>query len=98
MKCKNPSSRTICAHYDVDPMFYVSDPNAVWNIPYFPGGSVDGKVTSSDLARRMALHARFGRADGTAFDADAFLAEQPQWDWQRGYLRGRPSQPWTLLS
>ena len=97
MKCTNPSSRTICAHYDVDPMFYVSDPNAVWNIPYFPGGSVDGKVTSSALARSMGLSARFGRADGVAFDAEAFLDEQPQWNWQRGHLRSRPSQPWTTL-
>src|SRR3712207_150965 len=32
----NPSSRTICSHYDVDPMYYVSDPNAVWNIPFYP--------------------------------------------------------------
>lgn len=98
MKCANPSSRTICAHYDVDPMFYVSDPNAVWNIPYFPGGSVDGKVTSSALARSMGLSARFGRADGVAFDAQAFLDEQPQWSWQRGYLRSRPSQPWTMFA
>ena len=98
LKCENPSSRTICSHYDADPMFYVSDPNAVWNIPYFPGGSVDGKVTSSSLARLMALSARFGRADGKAFDADVFLNEQPQWDWQRDYLRSRPSQPWTLFA
>jgi hypothetical protein len=24
----NPSSRTICFHYDADPMYYVSDANA----------------------------------------------------------------------
>ncbi|MFP5391404.1 MAG: C45 family autoproteolytic acyltransferase/hydrolase, partial [Gammaproteobacteria bacterium] len=96
-KCINPSSRTICSHYDVDPMYYVSDPNAVWNIPYFPGGSVDGKVTSAGLARNMALSARFGRADGAAFDADEFLTLNPQWNWQQGYLRSRPSQPWSLF-
>ncbi|MDT5026465.1 MAG: hypothetical protein QOE61_2891, partial [Micromonosporaceae bacterium] len=60
----NPSSRCICAHYGIDQQPYVSDPDAVWNIPYFPGGSVDGKVTTSGMARDMAFTARFGRADG----------------------------------
>jgi hypothetical protein len=97
MKCVNPSSRTICSHYDVDPMYYVSDPNAVWNIPYFPGGSVDGKVTSAALAKAMGLSARFGRADGAPFDAVEFLQQNPQWNWQKGYLKSRPTQPWTFF-
>lgn len=97
LMCANPSSRTICAHYDADPMFYVSDPNAVWNIPYFPGGSVDGKVTSTTLAKTLGLSARFGRADGECFDAEEFLRQHPQWSWQQGYLKSRPSQPWTVF-
>jgi hypothetical protein len=91
----NPSSRTICAHYDVDPMYYVSDPNAVWNIPFYPAGSVDGKVTTAAAAEEMSLWARFGRADGAPFDAEEFLRLHPQWNWQEGYLQSRPSQPWT---
>ncbi|MBV8279076.1 MAG: peptidase C45 [Verrucomicrobia bacterium] len=94
----NPSSRTICSHYDVDPMSYASDPNAVWNIPYFPGGSIDGKVTTAEMARKMSLSARFGRADGTPFDADEFLRIHPQWNWQKGYLKSRQHQPWTLFN
>ncbi|MGF6597778.1 hypothetical protein P3T23_002495 [Paraburkholderia sp. GAS448] len=94
----NPSSRTICAHYDTDPMEYASDPNAVWNVPYFPGGSVDGKVTTSAMARDMSLSGIFGRADGAPFDAQAFLRIHPQWNWQQGYLKSRPSQPWTVFN
>lgn len=30
-----PSSRDICAHYDVDPQYYADDPDAVWNIPFY---------------------------------------------------------------
>lgn len=93
----NPCSRTICSHYDVDPMYYVSDPSAVWNIPFYPGGSVDGKIASAAMAEDMSLSARFGRADGAAFDADEFLTAHPQWEWQKGYLKSRPSQPWTLF-
>lgn len=92
---ENPCSRTICSHYDVDPMYYVSDPNAVWNIPYYPAGSVEGKVTTTDLAKDLTMWGRFGRADGVAFDADQFLKDHPQWNWQAGYLISRPSQPWT---
>lgn len=39
-----PSSRDICAHYDVDPQYYADDPDAVWNIPFYPAGSCDAKA------------------------------------------------------
>ena len=93
----NPSSRTISSHYDEDPMGYVSDPNAVWNVPFYPAGSVDAKVTTADAASEMGMWGRFGRADGAPFDAEEFLRLHPQWNWQRGYLRSRPSQPWTFF-
>lgn len=39
------------AHLPVaDPMSHVNGPNAVWNIPYFPGGSVVEKVRSTTMA------------------------------------------------
>jgi len=94
---QNPSSRTICSHYDEDPQYYVSDPNGVYNIPYAPFGSVDAKLTTTDLARGMGMWGVFGRADGKSFDADSFLNQHPQWNWQMGYLKNRPSQPWTLF-
>lgn len=93
----NPSSRTISSHYDTDPMYYVSDPNAVWNVPFYPAGSVDGKVTTAALAPSMSMWGRFGRADGAPFDADEFLRLHPQWNWQAGYLKSRPHQPWVLF-
>lgn len=93
----NPSSRTICSHYDKDPMYYVSDPNAVWNVPFYPAGSVEGKVTTAAAAESMTMWAIFGRADGAPFDAEEFLRIHPQWNWQEGFLYSRPSQPWTLF-
>lgn len=92
-----PSSRTISAHYDTDPQFYASDPNAVWNVPYYPAGSVDGKVTTADAAKEMSMWGRFGRADGLPFDAEEFLRIHPQWNWQEGYLKSRPHQPWRYF-
>jgi hypothetical protein len=75
----------------------VSDPNAVWNVPYYPAGSVDGKVTTADAAKTMSMWGRFGRADGLEFDAETFLRIHPQWNWQEGYLKSRPHQPWAYF-
>jgi Phospholipase B len=87
----HPSARTICAHSDVDPCF---DSGLT---PFTPFGSVDGKVVSSADIRALSLWARSGRADGAEFDAEEFLRRHPQWDWQRGYLKDRPQQPWTYV-
>ncbi|MGE0540089.1 MAG: C45 family autoproteolytic acyltransferase/hydrolase [Dehalococcoidia bacterium] len=93
----NPSSRTISAHYDEDPMQYLSDTFYPWDVPFYPAGSVDGKVTTAEAARTLSMWGRFGRADGAPFDADEFLRLHPQFDWQRGYLKSRPSRPWTYF-
>ena len=93
----NASSRNICAHYDVDPQYYADDPHGVWNVPFFPGGSCDGKCANGDDIKALRMWGIFGRADGEPFDADEFMRQHPQWSWQKGYLYDRPSQPWTLF-
>ncbi|WP_099332322.1 C45 family autoproteolytic acyltransferase/hydolase [Actinomyces minihominis] len=95
---QNPSSRGICSHYDVDPMYYADDPGGVWNVPFFPAGSVDGKAAGQDDILAMRMWGRIGRADGVEFDAEAFLRQHPLWNWQEGHLKSRPSQPWTLFT
>jgi hypothetical protein len=89
----NPCSRTVDGHYDVDPFQY-------WQArrPYSPQGSVDGKVCDSDTARQMTFTARWGRSCGAPFDAGAFLEAHPQWDYLRGYLDDRPTQPWVSFT
>lgn len=93
----NPSSRCICAHYDVDPQYYADDPDAVWNIPFYPAGSCDGKVAGPHEMENIEIWGRFGRADGVEFDVDAFFEQHPLWNWMKGYLKSRPTQPWTLF-
>lgn len=94
----NPSSRGICSHYDVDPQYYADNPNAVWNVPFYPAGSCDAKAASSDDIKNLRMRGRYGRADGVEFDAEDFFDRHPQWRWQKGYLQSRPSQPWTLFN
>lgn len=93
----NPSSRCICAHYDVDPQYYADDPAAVWNVPFYPAGSCDGKAGAAKDFEAMHMWGRYGRADGVEFDVDDFMKQHPLWQWQQGYLKSRPTQPWTYF-
>jgi hypothetical protein len=90
---ENPGSRTVEGHYELDAFEY-------WpaRIPYAPQGAVDGKVMDSDLAKQLSFWARFGNSSGMPFDAEKFLAEHIQWSHLDGYLKDRPSQPWSLFT
>jgi len=90
----HPSMRTICGHSDVDPAQFTGLLGAA---PFSPSGAFDAKVTSCELAKDYSLLARFGRACGEPFHAAEFLKRNPQWNWLRGYLKDRPTQPWTLF-
>jgi hypothetical protein len=63
--------------------------------PYFPGGSVQAKVTDGASADRMAFWAAFGHPVGPPFVADEFLKSRPQYEWMRGLLRDVKSHPWS---
>jgi hypothetical protein len=46
----------------------------------------------------MSFAARWGSACGTAFDADRFLREHPQFDWMSDILKSRPAESWTVFT
>ncbi len=87
-----PSGRTICGHFDTDDGRFPGGQS-----PHYPWGSLDGKVSTTKLAAEMKLLARWGRACGTPLNVEAFYAHNPQYEWLRGYMRDRPTQPWTLF-
>ena len=76
----------------------MSSSDAVWPNPFSPAGCIDVKITTTDLAKERSFYARFGRACGMAFDANEFLKDYPQWEWQREILVSRPSQPWVFFT
>ena len=90
----HPSMRTICGHSDVDPSQFTSLSGAA---PFSPKGAFDGKVTCSEFAKSLSFWGRFGWACCEPFIAAEFLDRNPQWDWLWGYLKDRPTQPWTLF-
>ena len=87
-----PDGRTLCLHDELDPQN--SD---IEYDPFTPGGTLDGKVVDSKMAKQMSFVARWGAACGTPFDAKKFLEQHPQYDWMNGLLKDRPSQPWTVF-
>jgi hypothetical protein len=88
---EHPSSRTICGHLEVDDARVGYSEHG----PYNPWGANDAKVADSRMAERMSMWARWGRPCGQPFDAQAFMKRHPQWNWLDGYMRDRPTHPWT---
>jgi hypothetical protein len=93
--CRNmqlPDSRTLSGHFELETELW-EPPGAC--PPFEPMGTYDGKAVDSRMAKEMSFAARWGSADGIAFDAPTFLAAHPQFDWLEGYLKSRPSEPWV---
>jgi hypothetical protein len=83
------NGRALSAHGELDPQLGST------HTPFSPGGTFDAKVVDTAMAKKMSFAARWGSADGTAFDAVKFLADHPQFDWQAGLLKNRPAEPWV---
>jgi hypothetical protein len=83
----------ICGHVDEDP---VGSPEWDWP-PFYPGGTVQGKVTTSALAKDLKFWARMGHPCGADFIAATFLQKHPEYKWMSPYLRDMKSYPWTLF-
>jgi hypothetical protein len=89
-----PCGRTICGHFDNDDQRYAGGGQG----PYYPWGSLDGKVTTAKLARDLSVQARWGRACGAPLDVKRFLGDHPQYRWLQGYMRDRPTRPWRTFN
>ena len=94
-KENRPKGNTICAHYDVDPRYYMSSVACSHPDPFTPSGAIDCKITTTDLAAQMKFMARWGRPCGQPFNANKFFKKNPQWAWQENYLLDRPTMPWS---
>jgi hypothetical protein len=84
------NGRALASHAELDPQLGNSA-----KAPFFPSGTADAKVVDTAMAKKMSFSGRWGSADGTAFDAEKFLADHPQFDWMEGLLKSRAAQPWV---
>jgi Phospholipase B len=87
------SERTLCGRVETSPR---GVPEWDW-APFYPGGTVQAKVTDSAMARHMALWAQVGhhRSD---FLVKPFLELHPEYRWMEGQLKDMRCGPWTLFS
>jgi len=91
---KNANNKcVVCGHVDED-----SKGCMEWDWPtYYPGGAVQGKVTTADMASKMQLWAHMGHPCGESFIGEKFFKEHPEYEWQSKYLTNMLSYPWTLF-
>jgi len=83
----------LCGHVDKDPR---GAPE--WSAPpFYPTGAVQGKVTTSALAKEMKIWARMGHPCGEDFLAAPFFEKHPEFKWQEKFLRDMKGTPWTLF-
>jgi hypothetical protein len=88
---EHAGGRTLCGHSELE------GPEYTHGEPWSPGGTFDGKVIDTAMAKSLSFAARWGSACGRAFDATQFLAAHPQYEWMRDILPSRPSEPWTIV-
>jgi hypothetical protein len=93
LKDNNPCSRTVCSHYDLDSREYMSQSDRPK--PFSPHGTVDGKVTDTNLAKNMTFIGRFGNSCGIPFMKNEFCKKHRQYEKFCPYLKDRPSEEWT---
>jgi hypothetical protein len=66
-------------------------------VAYAPFGTIDAKVTTTELASEHRLLARCGSACGRPFAASDYLGKNPQFSMLEPYLFDRPTQVWAEL-
>jgi hypothetical protein len=84
------NERTLCGRVEISPR---GVPEWDW-APFYPGGTVQSKVTDSTLAARMTFWAQMGHS-GSDFLVEPFLKEHGEYEWMRGLLKDMKCGPWS---
>src|SRR5262249_39912587 len=93
LKRAEANERTLCGRVEVSPR---GTPEWDW-APFYPGGTVESKVTDATLAERMAFWGQIGH-QGSDFLAEPFIEAHPEYKWMRGLLKDMKCGPWSLFS
>jgi len=88
---QGPNDRTLCGVVDGVER---GIPEWDWG-KYFPGGTVQAKVTDGQMTAKMQLVAALGHPCAPDFKAEPFLAAHPEYGWMRGLMKDMKTQPWT---
>lgn len=84
----------VCGHVDEDKNGCME-----WDWgAYYPGGTVQSKLTTAGLAKDLKLWAHMGHPCGQDFIAAPFYRLHPEYAWQAKYLTALKAYPWTLFA
>ncbi|HMH21869.1 MAG TPA: C45 family peptidase [Puia sp.] len=92
-KAREASGCVLAGRIDMDPR---GCPEWGWP-PYYPGGTVQGKITTAALAGDLKFWAHMGNPNGDDFIAAPFFRQHPEFNWQARWLHDMKSNPWTLF-
>jgi hypothetical protein len=87
---REANERTLCGRVEVSPR---GVPEWDW-APFYPGGTVQSKVTDASMAERMSFWAQVGH-HGSDFLVAPFLELHPEYRWLDGFLKDMKCGPWT---
>ena len=105
-KLNEESAKKIIAdHYDSGLGKEIQNNNTVCNHnetlkkKAIPFGAVDGKVTTSEIAKKGEFYGRWGSACGRSFNVKQFLKRNPKYKkWGEDILPDFVKQPWVKIS
>jgi hypothetical protein len=92
-RAKEASASVLAGRVDTDPR---GVPEWSWG-PFYPGGTVQGKVTTAALAKELKFWAHMGNPNGEDFLAVPFFTAHPEYEWESRYLHDMKAWPWTLF-
>lgn len=90
---ENASERTLDGQVDKSPRGMKD-----WEPPFAPAGAVQNKVADAAMLEHLSFTAHAGHASGDDFHASELLAQHPEFNWQKDYLRDMPAQAWTTFT
>lgn len=93
-KKDGPNERSLCGCVDKSAR---GVPEWDWK-PFFPGGTVQAKVTDAQMAAKMQMLVAYGHPCASDFIAEDFLKQHQEYGWMRGLLRDMRTREWTLFA
>ncbi len=88
---KKPGGYSICRHMETE------RDSMPGHTPYDLYGSIDGKVATSEMARKMEFWARWGSSCGRIFHSKTHVKKHPEYRHRIGLVHDFSGKPWTKI-
>ena len=89
---ENPGIRTICKHGELS-----KENGKNGRKPYFPAGSTDAKIVTSDMAKKMEFEAIWGPPCQRKFHSKSFMTKHPEFQYLEPFLEDWKNALWTTI-